>query len=69
MTVKERASEFLLAHPSRDLCDVCLARALGVHVSTGHRAGVKLARSDRFTRVYGRCADCGAARFVTRAVE
>ncbi len=69
MTVKERASAFLLAHPGRDVCDECLGRALGVHPSTGHRAAVKVARSGKFRRAYGRCADCGETRFVTRALE
>ena len=69
MTVKERASGFLLANPNRDLCDKCLAKALGVHASTGHRAAVKVARSGKFRRAYGRCSDCGEARFVTRALE
>src|SRR5260370_35212972 len=69
MTVKERASGFLLANPNRDLCDKCLAKALGVHASTGHRAAVKVARSGKFRRAYGRCSDCGETRFVTRALE
>jgi ribosomal protein S27AE len=69
MTVKERASIFLRAHPSRDLCDRCLGQALGVHASTGHRAAVKIARSDRFTRAYGQCSNCGETRFVTRALH
>jgi hypothetical protein len=68
MTVKERAASFLRAHPSRDLCDRCLAQALGVHASTGHRAAVKVARTDAFRRAYGRCSDCGETRFATRAV-
>ncbi|MBI2157830.1 MAG: hypothetical protein HYV94_01345 [Candidatus Rokubacteria bacterium] len=68
MTVQERARVFLLANPGRGVCDVCLARALAVHASTGHRAAVKIARSDRFVRAYGECSDCGDARFVTRAL-
>ena len=68
MTVKERAANFLRAHPSRELCDRCLAQALGVHASTGHRAAVKVARTAGFRRAYGQCSDCGETRFATRAV-
>lgn len=68
MTVQERARIFLLSNPGRSLCDVCLARALAVHASTGHRAAVKIARSERFVRAYGECSDCGEARFVTCAL-
>ncbi len=68
MTVKERAEVLLMANPARVLCDTCLARALGVHASTGHRAAAKLQRSGRFERAWGRCSTCGEDRFVTRAL-
>jgi hypothetical protein len=56
-----------MANRGRDLCDRCLARALGIDPSTGYRAAEKVARTDAFIRRYGDCSDCGASRLVTRA--
>src|SRR5439155_22133942 len=41
MIAKERVAAFLLAHQPRSFCDECLARALEIDPSTGHRAAVK----------------------------
>ena len=56
-----------MANRGRELCDRCLARALGIDPSTGYRAAEKVARTDAFIRRYGVCSDCGASRLVTRA--
>ena len=67
MIAKERVAAFLLAHQPRSFCDECLARALGIDPSTGHRAAVKAGRRGGFCREYGVCSDCGESRLVTRA--
>ncbi|HZN49431.1 MAG TPA: hypothetical protein VFD81_02300 [Methylomirabilota bacterium] len=67
MIARERTAMFLMANRGRELCDRCLARALGIDPSTGYRAAEKVARTDAFIRRYGDCSDCGASRLVTRA--
>lgn len=67
MIARERVTAFLTANRSRALCDRCLARALDIDPSTGHRAAVKVARSGAFVRQYGVCSDCGESRLVTHA--
>lgn len=67
MTAKERAAAFLITNQARSFCDECLARALGIDPSTGHRAAVKAGRWRGFVREYGVCARCGESRLVTRA--
>ncbi len=67
MIARERVAEFLIANRGRALCDRCLARLLGIDPSTGHRAAVKVARSDGFVREYGVCSKCVESRLVTRA--
>jgi len=67
MTAKDRVQAFLATQQARSLCDRCLAHALGIDPSTGHRAAVKAGRSGRFVREYGVCSECGDSRLVTRA--
>jgi hypothetical protein len=67
MIARERIAVFLMANRNLELCDRCLARALGIDPSTGYRAAVKVARSEAFIRHFGDCSDCGVARLVTRA--
>lgn len=67
MIARERIAVFLMENRGRELCDRCLARALGIDPSTGYRAAMKVARSEAFIRHYGDCSDCGVSRLVTRA--
>ena len=42
MIARERIAVFLAANRNLELCDRCLARALGIDPSTGYRAAVKV---------------------------
>ncbi len=67
MIAEERVAAFLVAHHPRSFCDECLAGALGIAPSTGHRAAVKAERAREFIKEYAGCSDCGQSRLVTRA--
>jgi hypothetical protein len=67
MIAKDKARTFLVAHRGRSFCDPCLARAVGIDPSTGHRAATRIARTDEFIREYDACSGCGESRLVTRA--
>jgi len=69
MIAKDRAAAFLSANAARAFCDRCLARALGIDPSTGHRAATKVRRSAEFVREYGVCSACRESRLVTRAIR
>lgn len=66
MIAKDKVAAFLLAHRGRSFCERCLARALGIDPSTGHRAATKVARAG-FVREYGVCSECHESRLVTCA--
>jgi hypothetical protein len=66
MIAKDKVAAFLLAQRGRAFCERCLAHALGIDPSTGHRAATKVARFG-FIREYGACAECRESRLVTRA--
>jgi hypothetical protein len=67
MIAKDKARTFLVAHRGRTFCDPCLARAVGIDPSTGHRAATRIARAGEFIREYGVCSGCGESRLVTHA--
>lgn len=70
MIAKDKARTFLIANRGRTFCDPCLARAVGIDPSTGHRAATRIAaRGGEFVREYGVCSGCGESRFVTYAPE
>jgi hypothetical protein len=66
MIAKDKVAAFLLAHRGRAFCERCLARALGIDPSTGHRAATKVARVG-FIREFGVCSECRESRLVTQA--
>jgi hypothetical protein len=66
MIARDKVAAFLLAHRGCAFCERCLAQALGIDPSTGHRAATKIARVG-FIREYGVCSDCRESRLVTRA--
>ena len=55
MTAKDRVAAFLVAHQPRWFCDQCLARALGIDLSTAYRAAVRAGRAGSCIREYGVC--------------
>jgi hypothetical protein len=67
MIAKDKARAFLVANRGRTFCDPCLARAVGIDPSTGHRAATRIARAGEFVREYGVCSGCGESRLVTSA--
>ena len=67
MIAKDKARTFLVANRGRTFCDPCLARAVGIDPSTGHRAATRIARGGEYIREYGVCSGCGESRFVTYA--
>lgn len=67
MIAKDKARTFLVANRGRTFCDPCLARAVGIDPSTGHRAATRIARAGEFIREYGVCSGCGESRLVTHA--
>ena len=69
MIAEERVAAFLVAHHPRSFCDECLAGALGIAPSTGHRAAVKAERAREFIKEYAGCSDCGQSQLVAPAAQ
>ena len=67
MIAREKVATFLLAHKGRYYCERCVARAVGIDPSTGHRAATRIARAGGFVREYNVCSECGESRLVTRS--
>jgi len=67
MIARDKVATFLLAHKGRYYCEPCMARAVGIDPSTGHRAATRIARAGGFVREYGVCSECGESRLVTRS--
>ena len=67
MIARDKVATFLLAHRGLYYCERCVARAVGIDPSTGHRAATRIARAGGFVREYGVCSQCGESRLVTRS--
>jgi hypothetical protein len=63
----KRIADALRVNPCVDLCDGCLAAAVGLRVHEVESVVTRLGTSPAFLRDAWRCARCGAETLVTRA--
>jgi hypothetical protein len=68
MDPADRARAFLILHEGTDLCDECLARAVGIPVAEAPTVLARLAKSVAILRDHWRCTACRAQSLVTRAI-
>jgi hypothetical protein len=68
MDLEDRARAYLIFHEGADLCDDCLARAVGMPAAQARTVLARLAKSAGILRDRWMCTACHAQTLVTRAV-
>jgi hypothetical protein len=70
MSIPEQVSGFLRAHPGKTYCDDCIAQIIPLkRRQQSQRVTGALAMTGDFVRDSGNCAECGANKLVTRALN
>ncbi|RWQ57823.1 hypothetical protein [Mesorhizobium sp.] len=68
MTIAKRVTDYITKHRPDELCDKCLAEALGIRRSQANRVATAIEMTSEYQRTTGECKDCGEVKKVVKRV-
>lgn len=63
-----RVNDYITKRRSTEVCDACIAKAMGIRHQQANRVTMALETTSDFDRHNGICADCGKQQLVIQRV-